>query len=266
MRDNFPAKGKEMLAKRVAFLCSNPACNMTTVGPQQTKSAVINIGVAAHITAASPDGPRYDVALNAVKRRDIENGIWLCQSCAKLVDSDLTTYTEDLLRQWKKGAEERAKNRLNRQMQIAGAGWETNAAGMEPIQEGGYYEKQMAGYKIKYFLQDDKLHVEQELTNGSVGYYVIDSHGNMLDHKFPYALSEYSVEIDPSLVLRRESQILSDGATKETISMKWGKKAVIVWETDHHLRDIHVENGCRMDHIRKVFVFETPEFNVSAAS
>lgn len=239
---------------------------MTTVGPQQTPSEAINIGVAAHITAASPDGPRYDATLNGVNRSDIQNGIWLCQSCAKLIDSDLTTYTEDLLRQWKKSAEERAGNRLNKQIQIAGSQWEMKGAGLETIQESGYYEKQLAGCKIKYFLQDNKLHVEQELNNGSVGYYVIDSHGNILDHKFPYPLSEYSVEIDPSLLLRRETQILSDGATKETISMKWGKKVVLVWDSDHHLRDLHAENGCRMDHIRKVFVFESPEFNPSASS
>jgi hypothetical protein len=36
----------------------------------------------------------------------IDNGIWLCQKCAKLIDDDETHYTSDLLRQWKKLSEE----------------------------------------------------------------------------------------------------------------------------------------------------------------
>jgi hypothetical protein len=42
------------------------------------------------------------------QRRSIENGIWLCQTCAKLVDNDETRYPAPLLREWKRIAEERA--------------------------------------------------------------------------------------------------------------------------------------------------------------
>ncbi len=35
------------------------------------------------------------------------NGIWLCQRCAKLVDSDLARYTVDVLQQWKTRADNR---------------------------------------------------------------------------------------------------------------------------------------------------------------
>lgn len=50
--------------------------------------AATNAGVAAHITAASPGGARYDAALTPEARADIGNGIWLCQNHARLIDND----------------------------------------------------------------------------------------------------------------------------------------------------------------------------------
>jgi hypothetical protein len=64
--------------------------------------------VAAHITAASPDGPRYDPVLSQDERRSQNNGIWLCQTCAKLVDNDPLRYHAEMLREWKAFAEDRA--------------------------------------------------------------------------------------------------------------------------------------------------------------
>jgi hypothetical protein len=63
MRDDFPTLIKEMLAKRVGYRCSNPGCRKPTSGPQEDPSKAVNVGVAAHITAASPNGPRYDPSL-----------------------------------------------------------------------------------------------------------------------------------------------------------------------------------------------------------
>jgi len=76
-----------------------------TSGPQIDASKSINIGVAAHITAAAPGGPRYDARLSPSERKSIQNGIWLCQSCAKLIDSDPERYTLSLLEEWKQKAE-----------------------------------------------------------------------------------------------------------------------------------------------------------------
>jgi hypothetical protein len=41
-------------------------------------------------------------------RGDISNGIWLCQTHAKLIDDDERTYTPALLREWKDTAEHMA--------------------------------------------------------------------------------------------------------------------------------------------------------------
>jgi hypothetical protein len=40
------------------------------------------------------------------ERSSIENGIWLCAKCAKLVDSDEAQYTVELLHKWKKDHED----------------------------------------------------------------------------------------------------------------------------------------------------------------
>src|SRR4051812_26890757 len=72
--------------------------------PSSDKRSRINVGVAAHITAAAEGGPRYDGRLTAEDRKSGENGIWLCQVCAKLIDSDVMRFTADMLRNWKKQA------------------------------------------------------------------------------------------------------------------------------------------------------------------
>jgi hypothetical protein len=108
VRDNFSAKTNRILAARVGYHCSNPTCMGWTSGPQLDEDGAINIGVAAHITAASPDGPRYDANMTSTTRRSGMNGIWLCQSCSHLIDRDENRYTVKELHRWKKDAIQRA--------------------------------------------------------------------------------------------------------------------------------------------------------------
>jgi hypothetical protein len=112
MRDDFPIVVKDVLAKRVGLRCSNPDCRQLTSGPQVDPTKATNIGVAAHITAASPDGPRYEPSLTADERRSADNGIWLCQNHGKLVDNDHVRYSVMLLREWKRIAESMAQLEL----------------------------------------------------------------------------------------------------------------------------------------------------------
>jgi hypothetical protein len=108
MRDSFSAPTKDLLGKRVGFVCSNPECRRPTSGPQADPIGTVNIGVAAHIGAASPGGPRYDASLSAEERADSSNGIWLCQNCAKLIDNDSIRYDRLVLEGWKRAAERAA--------------------------------------------------------------------------------------------------------------------------------------------------------------
>ena len=105
-RDDFSAATIATLAKRVGNSCSNPQCRALTSGPHTNEAKAVNVGVAAHIAGASPGGARYDGTMTAEQRSDPANGIWLCQYCAKLIDTDAVRYPVSLLLEWKQQAEE----------------------------------------------------------------------------------------------------------------------------------------------------------------
>lgn len=112
-RDDFSEATKETLAKRVTYICSNPECRKMTVGPNSDKQKSTSIGVAAHIKAAAPGGKRYDATMTPAERSDISNGIWLCQSCSKLIDTDEEKYSVELLHQWKEVAEQHSEKGIS---------------------------------------------------------------------------------------------------------------------------------------------------------
>lgn len=117
-RDDFTKTTKEILAKRVSYICSNPTCRKTTVGAHSHADKAISIGVAAHITAASSTGPRYDDALTLEQRKHIDNGIWLCSTCSTLIDKDTKHFTVDLLRKWKADCENESWKRLIGEIEV----------------------------------------------------------------------------------------------------------------------------------------------------
>jgi hypothetical protein len=111
-RDDFTAATKTRLARRAGYLCSHPECRRPTIGPAAGDAEVVNIGEAAHITAAAMGGPRYDPSLSPEERRSQANGIWLCAVHAKQVDSDEQHFTVERLRKWKAKAEKAAFDAL----------------------------------------------------------------------------------------------------------------------------------------------------------
>lgn len=68
----------------------------------------MDVGFAAHITAASPGGPRFDSTLTPDQRKHHSNGIWLCGTHAKLIDSDESHFTVEELHAWKRLAMRRS--------------------------------------------------------------------------------------------------------------------------------------------------------------
>jgi len=110
LRDEFSEDIKRRLRERVGTHCSNPSCRLHTTGPGKGLEDVNRIGIAAHITAASPGGPRYNPLLKSEERSSIDNGIWLCSNCARLIDNDKNKYSTDILEEWKKSAEQNQVN------------------------------------------------------------------------------------------------------------------------------------------------------------
>ncbi|MDX0312555.1 hypothetical protein GOC54_15930 [Sinorhizobium meliloti] len=102
-RDDFTQATKNRLAKQARYHCSNPSCRKLTSAPTSDGSKEMNIGVAAHICAAAPGvgARRYRADMTPDQRRSHENGIWLCQDCAKAIDSDDPIFTDAFLHSWK---------------------------------------------------------------------------------------------------------------------------------------------------------------------
>lgn len=99
---------------RAGFRCSMPGCGALTTGPSnESPHAVVDVGVAAHIHAAAPNGRRYDPNMTPDERRNIRNGIWLCATHSIEIDRDAVRYTADVLRRMKNDHEQAIANELN---------------------------------------------------------------------------------------------------------------------------------------------------------
>src|ERR1700686_653896 len=107
-RDDFPAKVKLALAIRAGHRCCFPGCGQLTASPRSDDDAKYAIvGHAAHISAASSGGPRYDPSMNPEERASAANGAWMCNTHGTLVDRDDSEYPADAIRQWKNEHERR---------------------------------------------------------------------------------------------------------------------------------------------------------------
>ncbi|TMU57118.1 hypothetical protein [Flagellimonas algicola] len=117
-RDDFTGATIEILKKRAAFICSNPNCRAMTISPsEEDENKFIYIGKAAHITAASEGGPRYDSDLTSEERSSINNGIFLCSSCADMIDKNNgIDFETSLINDWKTQHEEWIRDNLNKKI------------------------------------------------------------------------------------------------------------------------------------------------------
>lgn len=109
-RDDFSARTIRTLQDRAGCRCSMPGCGALTIGPsEESPEKSTNLGVASHICAAAPDGPRYDPSMTAAERAHIFNGIWLCVFHSVLIDRDKHSFPVSALHAMKKAHEEAIK-------------------------------------------------------------------------------------------------------------------------------------------------------------
>lgn len=106
-RDNFSKPVALTLRDRANNFCSYPACGISTRSAHSDPQKSINTGIAAHICAASKNGPRYDSNMSTAERKDISNAIWLCSNHAALIDKDPKNHPVATLKLWKQQAENR---------------------------------------------------------------------------------------------------------------------------------------------------------------
>lgn len=115
-RDEFSQKVIDVIAKRAFYICSNPDCRAVTIAPSNSDPNKIQyIGIESHITAAAPKGPRYDPSITPRERKSIGNAIFLCSSCAAMIDKNSgIDYPADLIRKWKNEHENCIKDNFNK--------------------------------------------------------------------------------------------------------------------------------------------------------
>ena len=65
--------------------------------PRLSSQTTYQWGEICHIKARSKKGPCCDASLTQAEKDDYPNLLLLCRTCHKLVDSDETTYTSELL-------------------------------------------------------------------------------------------------------------------------------------------------------------------------
>ncbi|WP_077000578.1 hypothetical protein [Variovorax sp. KK3] len=103
------------------------------------------------------------------QRRSFDNGIWLCQSCASLIDKDATRYPAALLRAWKMRREAEALLEINRwpgvgegqrQMVAALSGY-PGATAWPPIVPNAHRAVQIALERL-----DPRVRVQTSYING----------------------------------------------------------------------------------------------------
>lgn len=256
-RDDFTVKVKSRLAERVGMRCSNPACCKPTSGPRSDPSNAINIGVAAHITAASPGGPRYDASLLSNQRNDISNGIWLCQNCAKLVDNDPIRYGMEILQEWKKVAEAKALENvegiaaeaeqselLQRLEQLLNKFDDTGTDDDSPqcsyhvtVDRGPEHlnpepntlhsKRMKTGHIVNYMVRNKMLMCEIIYPDGKS--LVADITAKRIHvHHLPSPLEEMRIEVEPQYLLSTKKSRLPDGNRIVTRQGKWGFKVQTV--------------------------------------
>lgn len=113
--NNFTPSTVRLLRDRVANLCSNPDCRKNTISASlETNNKVTLIGEAAHIRAASSGagGARFDDDMSHDERKSIDNGIWLCKNCHRMIDREPKKYSVEILKRWKAETEEYASKNL----------------------------------------------------------------------------------------------------------------------------------------------------------
>lgn len=105
-RDEFSPATKRALEKQARGHCSNPACRRLTRGATSDGAGEVNIGVASHICAAAPRGPRYDANMTPEQRHSADNGIWLCDVHGRAVHAPDSKFTVEELQEWKRLTDE----------------------------------------------------------------------------------------------------------------------------------------------------------------
>ncbi|MEI7489556.1 MAG: hypothetical protein WCJ72_19490, partial [Chryseobacterium sp.] len=111
-RDDFTEGTKKIIAERAGYLCSFLGCGQLTLGPStESDISISRSGMACHINSAAPGkgARRHNPNMTSTERSHANNGIWMCYTHGKIIDTDESRFTTDILKHWKLIGEEVAQ-------------------------------------------------------------------------------------------------------------------------------------------------------------
>lgn len=112
--NDFKPDTKRLLAQRAGYKCCYLGCGISTIGPSKENANlnISNTGTAAHIYSASLGKSARRVPPPEMTHEEIinyTNGIWMCETHGKYIDTDEITFSVEQLRKWKYIGEETAR-------------------------------------------------------------------------------------------------------------------------------------------------------------
>jgi hypothetical protein len=116
IRQDFPKKVTQQIAQTAMYICAKCLC-LTGYSTSEGKARAI--AEAAHMTAASANGPRGDPSRSKDYLRSAENGIWLCKKCHSLIDDDPAAYPEKALGKLKTDHEDVIRRIVGKDLEAA---------------------------------------------------------------------------------------------------------------------------------------------------
>lgn len=102
--NHFSKLKKEGLRQEVGDFCSAPFCGVQTSVYDITTRKRRLTGDAAHICGAKKGGARYADLPSGWKRDGLDNGIWLCAVCHRMIDNSAELFSVETLLAWKSWA------------------------------------------------------------------------------------------------------------------------------------------------------------------
>jgi hypothetical protein len=93
--------------KRLCMLSNNRCAFPGCTAPLSEATGTVT-GEVCHIRAASVDGPRYDPHQSEKARHSLSNLVFLCSRHHKIIDSEINTYTVEVLQAFKCAHEQKA--------------------------------------------------------------------------------------------------------------------------------------------------------------
>lgn len=188
-RHDFTQPTVQRLRDRAGNVCSFPECYVHTHGSAFTGDKAVGIGVACHIKAAAPGGPRYDAEQTKDQRRHLDNGIWMCQTHSRLIDADDSAFSVETLLEWKQRAEARSNSLLNQksftQKEVNAAVEEGNISivqrmmnmSTDPINMP--LDTMMTGYETALEALDPRFNVQVDRVGGNCHHFISAAQENV---------------------------------------------------------------------------------------